>query len=495
MLPTTTTLDWARYYVKKCHFSIIPLEKEGQEPPEWLPLEEYQNRRPEYEELEQWFGNGSQYNIGIVAGKISDITVVTIHSTEAIKFIFNCSFPETPVAVTPKGFDLYYRYCDSVKTTPLRDIDIVGEGDHIMAPLSIDASGEYSWANARGYCLSNRVIAKLTERPLQILLGDWIKKPTAPQDKSSYLDIKEADIITGNVNIDQIQRIDKFPNFTDPSRLPKPSLIKNNDDGQIFYVDGPEHIKKAQEENRESIDCVIHCFDALSYAELLMELVATRVKPQSGKPRFGELIKSVKFLVDFFVQNENYYLSGHGGNNKKKEEQIDIRELLESRLGINRHMVNDLISYGEHVTDSTLDRLIKENASAAFFSWVRSKKTKLVREMERKSASSDEKLDKKIEDEVSESVLAWFDEYENNKVKPKPKKKQKQPTATPAPQPSRKDEILNVINKLSEHIEKLKKFIENTDIAENNLKDYVNYVADISTETRKLDTIGKELAG
>jgi hypothetical protein len=93
MLQERTTLDWARDYIKK-GFSVIPLIKGGEEPPEKFALKEYQKRKPTDEELQQWFGNGSNFNIGIVTGEISGIVVLDldIDGDEAIEFV-QCTVP------------------------------------------------------------------------------------------------------------------------------------------------------------------------------------------------------------------------------------------------------------------------------------------------------------------------------------------------------------------------------------------------------------------
>ena len=96
-----TTLDWARDYVEK-GFSVIPLKENDVIPLEEFSWEEYQDRKPTDEELRTWFGNGSQYNIGIITGEISDIVTVDLDGHEAIKFASENDFPQTPRTILDK---------------------------------------------------------------------------------------------------------------------------------------------------------------------------------------------------------------------------------------------------------------------------------------------------------------------------------------------------------------------------------------------------------
>src|SRR4030066_861832 len=77
-------LDAAREYVSR-GFSVFPLQENGKKPavPSW---KEYQTRKTTDAELVTWFGNGNpnNYNIGIVTGAISGITVVDFDTPEAI---------------------------------------------------------------------------------------------------------------------------------------------------------------------------------------------------------------------------------------------------------------------------------------------------------------------------------------------------------------------------------------------------------------------------
>ena len=145
-----TTLDWARYYVHDCGFSVIPLKAKSREPA-LTSWKKYQKSPPSAKELDAWFGNGSQLNIGIVTGKVSGIAVVDLDSIEAIKFAQENKFPKTPgVKTRPDRFHLYFKYKDGVRNFQQRkdlpNIDMRGEGGYVVAPPSIHELGhQYEW--------------------------------------------------------------------------------------------------------------------------------------------------------------------------------------------------------------------------------------------------------------------------------------------------------------------------------------------------------------
>jgi putative DNA primase/helicase len=156
-----TTFENAKNYVSR-GFSVIPLKPKGKKPAikSWTP---FQARKPTDEELQKWFGNGSNSNIGIVTGKISGIAVVDLDSKKAVKFA-DKNFEKTPKVKTGKGFHLYFKDKEGVRNFQKRDdlpgIDLRGEGGYVVAPPSIHSSGkQYSWVD--GYGLADIPFAEL----------------------------------------------------------------------------------------------------------------------------------------------------------------------------------------------------------------------------------------------------------------------------------------------------------------------------------------------
>lgn len=153
MAELKTTLDYARWYVSK-GFSVIPLKPKSKIPAldSW---KEFQTRRPTDEELNKWFGNGSNNNIGIVTGKISGLAVIDFDSQKAVQFAKDNNFPQTPLVKTAKGYHAYCKSKDGVsnfqKRDDLPDIDLRAAGGYVVAPPSIHESGNpYHWIEGKG---------------------------------------------------------------------------------------------------------------------------------------------------------------------------------------------------------------------------------------------------------------------------------------------------------------------------------------------------------
>jgi archaellum biogenesis ATPase FlaH len=181
---TRTILDFAKEYAAR-GFSIIPLKKRSKEPA--IIWKTYQNRRFDEHSIQYWFGNHSDYNIGIVTGKISGIVVVDLDSEEAVKFSKENNFPITPTVRTGKGYHMYFAYPKDrdvgnfQKRDDLPGIDLRGEGGYVVAPPSIHASGKkYEW-------MGEGLEIPFAELP-QILLADKTNKTPL---KELYKGVKE----------------------------------------------------------------------------------------------------------------------------------------------------------------------------------------------------------------------------------------------------------------------------------------------------------------
>ena len=67
------TLQYAKQYLEK-GYSVIPLQQRDKKAA--ISWKQYQETAATLQELESWFGNGSGYNIGIVTGALSGLTVL-----------------------------------------------------------------------------------------------------------------------------------------------------------------------------------------------------------------------------------------------------------------------------------------------------------------------------------------------------------------------------------------------------------------------------------
>lgn len=130
-------------------FSLIPLRVRGKKPaiPSWA---EYQQRVPTAAELEDWFGNGQGFNIGIVTGSVGGVVAVDCDSPEAIAWA-DTHLPATEMRTrTGRGGEhRFYRH----PGTPVRNkvkiqtdqarlaLDVRADGGYVVAPGSIHESG------------------------------------------------------------------------------------------------------------------------------------------------------------------------------------------------------------------------------------------------------------------------------------------------------------------------------------------------------------------
>ncbi|MDO9231666.1 MAG: bifunctional DNA primase/polymerase [bacterium] len=127
--------------------SVIPVGLDKKPLIEWA---EYQKRLPTKEEVEKWWQQFPDAQIGIVTGKISNLAVVDIEAGMDDKDFFS-KLPVTLVAKTGgDGWHYYYNFIDGVRNkTRIGDklVDIRGEGGYVIAPPSKHKSGKcYEWS-------------------------------------------------------------------------------------------------------------------------------------------------------------------------------------------------------------------------------------------------------------------------------------------------------------------------------------------------------------
>ncbi len=135
--------------------SIIPILCRRKDPAiKWL---EYQNRHPSEAEIEQWFNNDTS-NIAVVTGAISsNLCVLDCDDEEkyiALKGIIENKLgldnllSHTPVVKTGKGYHVYFRTKELVRSQKFPRLDIKGERGYVIAPPSIHPNGkEYKFIN------------------------------------------------------------------------------------------------------------------------------------------------------------------------------------------------------------------------------------------------------------------------------------------------------------------------------------------------------------
>lgn len=148
-------------------FSVIPI---GQNKKPLIEWKQYQSEKASREQLDAWWTQSPNANIGIVTGKISNLLVVDIDprhggSNEQFKNLL------TPTVKTGGGgWHYYFSYKEGLQNAVgiQKGIDIRAEGGYVIAPPSMHESGNtYEW-------LASPFEASLL--PLPVLIKEWLTK-------------------------------------------------------------------------------------------------------------------------------------------------------------------------------------------------------------------------------------------------------------------------------------------------------------------------------
>jgi len=115
---------------------------------DWKP---YQSRHPSEQELEEWFSNGSQNNVGIVCGSVSkNLYVLDIDDPALLNEKPIAAIADKTVLVrTSRGLHIYLRSLVPARLThrPSYHLDLIGDGGLVVAPPSTHPSGcKYEFA-------------------------------------------------------------------------------------------------------------------------------------------------------------------------------------------------------------------------------------------------------------------------------------------------------------------------------------------------------------
>lgn len=131
----------AKMFVFENKYSVFPTGKNKIPLVPWI---QFQKRFPTEQEIEDWWTKWPEAQIGIVTGKISDLTVVDVENGGDTTFLPQ----ETTIVRTGgKGFHYFFTYCEGIKNaTRIRDLtDIRSEGGYVVSPYSTSDKGPYEY--------------------------------------------------------------------------------------------------------------------------------------------------------------------------------------------------------------------------------------------------------------------------------------------------------------------------------------------------------------
>jgi hypothetical protein len=149
----------------------------------------YQKERVEPHEIDAWWMDWPNANVGIITGSISDLFVLDLDKTQAMDFAKDKGLPQTPMARTSKGIHVYFLFPSKLvgnKSDHDFGMDIRGEGGYVVAPPSVHESGKlYEWTKWHPWnCYRQRV-------PQWLM--DWCEERTAGEgrEKGWHMEILE----------------------------------------------------------------------------------------------------------------------------------------------------------------------------------------------------------------------------------------------------------------------------------------------------------------
>jgi putative DNA primase/helicase len=130
----------------KLGLNIIPIVR-GKKTPAF-PWKPFQVTRSNKRTIESWFKEPSKYDLGIVTGSVSKITVIDADSQEASQKIEALLEEITPQAQTPRGGrHFYFAYDPDLKTStdPSLEIDVRNDGGIVVCPPTARNGEGYVW--------------------------------------------------------------------------------------------------------------------------------------------------------------------------------------------------------------------------------------------------------------------------------------------------------------------------------------------------------------
>ena len=147
-----------------------------------VPWRDYQHERPTRHDIERWFEQWPDANIGIVTGQISNLVVLDIdprHGGDESLADLTRRFDSLPPTLTARtgGGGRHFYFAAPADPIPIRSrvglapgVDVRAEGGMVVAPPSIHPSGQrYGWIPGKD---ANTDLAPLPSWVVRLIRGD-----------------------------------------------------------------------------------------------------------------------------------------------------------------------------------------------------------------------------------------------------------------------------------------------------------------------------------
>jgi hypothetical protein len=142
-------LKAALWYCKN-GYGIIPIDPDKKKP--FVKWEQYEKEKAPEEQIRQWWQQWENANIGIITGKINNLTVIDIDwykfdDKQKAKISELLPIVATPCAESPRGGEhRYFEYSEKIASRQvIEGLDCKSEGGYIIAPPSKNGNGSYKW--------------------------------------------------------------------------------------------------------------------------------------------------------------------------------------------------------------------------------------------------------------------------------------------------------------------------------------------------------------
>ena len=142
--------EQAKMFVMENKYSVFPT---GKNKIPLVPWVQFQHRFPTIEEIDAWWDQFPEAQIGIVTGEISNLTVVDVEKGGDPSFLPQ----ETTIVKTGGGgWHYYYTYAEGIKNSArIKElVDIRSEGGYVVSPYSSSDKGNYNYFQIKEELLS-----------------------------------------------------------------------------------------------------------------------------------------------------------------------------------------------------------------------------------------------------------------------------------------------------------------------------------------------------